>query len=144
MNLCGAKKQQGSLHLKCNRQAGRAGVLWLSAHRQEAISRDALVRHDAEEFARRHARIVREHFEMATGREPLPRLPGIDRRNRQAQIAGNLLQRDVVLATPVAERRRKARADITLRLRFLGHGESLPEVRATIKHANSGYKALSR
>ena len=114
------------------------------AHRQKALGGDTLVGHDAEEFAGRHAGVIHQNLEVATGEKPLPQLPGIDRGNREAQIVGNLLQRDVVLHPPVAERGCKAGADVTLAVRLLGHGESLPEVRATIKHANSGYKALSR
>ena len=140
MNLCGAKQQQGSLHLKCNRQAGRAGVLWPSAHRQQAISRDALVRHDAEEPARRHAGVVHQHLEVAAGGKPLPQFPGIDRGNREAQIPGNLLQRDVVLEPPVTERGRKAGADVALEVRLLGHGTRLHEVRLSSEGLNPAAK----
>ena len=108
---------------------GRAGGLGLPAHRQQALGRDALVRHDAEEPARRHAGVVHQHLEVAAGGKPLPQLPGIHRGNREAQISGNLLQRDVVLEPPVLEGRREAGADVTLAVRLLGHGRRLHEVR---------------
>ena len=54
----------------------RTDGLWLSAHRQQALSRDALVRHDAEELAGRQAGVVHQHLEVATGRKPLTQLPG--------------------------------------------------------------------
>jgi hypothetical protein len=60
---------------------------------------------------------------MATGRKPLPRLPGIDRGNRNAQIHGDLLQGDVAFQSPVAERGRKAGADVAVEVRLWGHGK---------------------
>jgi len=59
-------------HLECNGRVltlpllkGWGSVLRLSAHRQGAIDRNALVRHDAEEPARGHAGVVHQHFEIA-------------------------------------------------------------------------------
>src|ERR1017187_6851487 len=73
---------------------------------------------------------------MATGRKPLPRLPVVDRGNRNAQIRGNLLQGDVAFQPPVAECGRKAGADVTVELRLLSHGESLPDIRVSGKGLN--------
>ena len=95
--------------------------LRLSAHRQQAISGDALVRHDAEEAAGRHACIIGDHLEVATGGKSLAQLPGVNRGNREAQVFGNFLQRDVVLPSPSAERRRKAGADVALEVGLFGH-----------------------
>ena len=73
------------------------GRLRFPPHRHQAISRNTLVRHDAEELARRHACIVGEHLEVVSGGKPLAKLPRIDRGNRKAQVSGNLLQRDALL-----------------------------------------------
>ena len=73
---------------------------------------------------------------MPTGWKALPRLPGIDRGNRNTQIHSDLLQRDVVFQSPVAERGRKAGADVAVELGPLSHGESLPETRVSRKGLN--------
>ena len=105
-----------------------AGVLRLSAHRQQAISGDALVGHDAEKLAGRHTGILGEHLEMATGGKTFAQLPVADRGNRQVQVLSDLLERDVVLHPPVAERGCKAGANVALGLRLFDHGRILREV----------------
>ena len=108
----------------------RDGVLpLLLRQRQQTFRRDTLVRHHAEEPARRYAGIVRKHLQTATGREVLPRLPGIDRGNRNAQIRGDLLQWDAFLEPPVAERRRKGSVDVAMEFLLLGHSGSLRGIR---------------
>ncbi len=132
-------KQGLIFYLKCNGQPSRAGVLsLLPRQRQQAFRRDTLVRHHAEESARRHAGIVRQHLEMPTGRKAFPALPGIDRGNRNAQVRGNLLQRDVFLEPPVTERGRKAGADVAAETRPLRHHESLPEAPVARKGIRDG------
>ena len=87
---------RGNFPLKV--ETGDSDAGWLSLllrHRQQAVGRDTLVRHDAEEPARRHAGIVREHLKMATGGKPLPRLPVIDSGHRNAQVHGDFLQGDI-------------------------------------------------
>ena len=83
----------------------------LLQHRQLTVRRDTLVRHHAEEPARRHAGILREHLEVIARGKALARFPGIDGGNGKAQVFGDLLERDVVFQAPVAERGRKAGAD---------------------------------
>src|ERR1035437_1091705 len=53
----------------------------------------------------------------------------VSRIHRNAQIHGDPLQRDVVFQSPVAERSRKAGADVAVETRLFGHGERLPEIR---------------
>ena len=114
--------------LKVYSAVGQVDALRFSAHRQQAISRNALVCHHAEEPARRHARIVHEPLKIATGGKPFTQLPGIDRGNREPQILGDLLQRDMPFHSPVAERRRKAGADIAAKIRVFRHSQNLRQV----------------
>jgi hypothetical protein len=111
-----AKKQLGSLHLKCNRQAGQCAALRFFTQRQQAIGRHAFVRHHAEEPARRQAGITRKHLEITGGGKPLAEFPGIDGGNRQTQILRNFLQGNVVLSSPCAERSRKTRAEVAVEI----------------------------
>ena len=90
----------------------------LLAHRQQAIGGHALIRHHAKEPARRQAGIIRQHLEVIAGGKPFAELPGIDGGHRQTQILGHFLQRKVVLEPPIAKRRRKARADVAMKMRF--------------------------
>lgn len=122
-----AKKQSLSFNLELTGRRGGGISPLLLRYRQQTFRRDTLVRHHAEQPARRHARVVRKHLEMATRREALPQLPVTDRDRRNAQIRGDLLQRDVVCQSPVAERGRKTGADVTMELGLLSHSESLPE-----------------
>ena len=103
---------------------------------QQTFRRNTLVRGHAEESARRHSHIVHKYLEMATDRKVLPRLPGIDRGHRNAQVRGDLLEGDVVFQSPVAERGRKAGADVAVELGLWGHGESLLEHYAAGKGVN--------
>ena len=97
----------------------RAGVLWfIFRQRQQTLRRDTLVRHRAEEPAGRHAGIIRKYLNVVACGKPLARLPRIDGGNGKAQIAGDLLQRDAVLPAPVAERGRKAGADVAVKFGF--------------------------
>ena len=98
------------------------GALWLPDHRQQAIRGDALVRHHAEEPARRQAGMFRQHLGSAAGGEPLAQFLGIDRGHRQSQVFGNCLEGNVMLPSPRAERRRKARSDVAVELRLRDHG----------------------
>jgi hypothetical protein len=92
------------------------------AHRQQAISRDTLVGHDAEQLAGGLVSVVREHLEVALGGEALAQLPQADGVDREAQVGGDLLQGDLVLPAPVLERNRKAGTDVALEFRVFGHG----------------------
>ena len=102
----------------------------LFAQRKQAIGGHAFVRHHAEEPARRQAGIIYQHLKIVAGEKPLAEFPGINRGHRQAQILGYFLQGNVVLDPPSAERRRKARADVAVKIRFCGHGLSLSRARA--------------
>jgi hypothetical protein len=107
------------------------------AHRQQAISGDTLVSHDAEQLAGRHAGIFHEHLKIVTRGKTLTRLPRADGGNRNTQILGDVLERNSVLVPPVGEGGRKAGADVAVELRLFGHGKSLDESRAGIKAAQS-------
>ena len=98
--------------------------MWFPAHGEQAVSRDALVGHDAEELAWRHACVVHEPLKIATAGESLSQFPGIDRGYRKAQILGDLLERKAVLHPPVVERGRKTGADVALELRLFSHGKN--------------------
>ena len=138
MSVRCAKKQGIIFHLKWNGQGRDAGVLGLPAHRQQALGWDALVRHDAEELAGRHAGVVHQLFQAAASGKPLTQFPGTDRGDRKTQVLGNLLQGDVVLPSPRAERGRKAGPDVTMKMRLLGHGKSVREIRLGVKRAKAG------
>ena len=128
------KKAMGQFTLKVE-FGGRGGArgLRLTAHRQQTVGRNALVRHDAEQLARRHAHIVHQHLEVATIGKPLAQLPGIDRGNRQAHILGHFLQRNSVLPAPRAERGREAGTDVAMEVRLWGHRRSIYAVRGSRK-----------
>jgi len=112
------------------RISGRLGAASLPdgldlAQRQQALRRDALVGHDAEEFAGWLGSVVGENREVAFGGEGLAQLPLADRADGEAQVGGNLLQGDLVPPAPVFERNREAGADVTLEFWLFGHRGSL-------------------
>ena len=85
--------------------------------------RHALVRHHAEELARRHAGVVDQRLKMFPCRKALAQFPGIYCSDGKTQPIGNFFQRHLVLPPPSAERGRKARADVAVEGRggFLEH-----------------------
>ena len=66
---------------------------------------------------------------MVPGGKALARLPQVDGIYREAQVGGNLLERQVVLSPPVFERDGKAGTNVALQFARLGHGASLKESR---------------
>ena len=116
------------------RISGRLGAASLPggldlAQRQQALRRDALVGHDAEEFAGWLAGVVGEHREVAFGGEALAYLPQADGVDREVQVGSDSLQGDLVLLAPVLECNREAGANVALEFGLLGHGGSLGKVR---------------
>ena len=94
------------------------------AHRQKAISRNTLVRHDAEQLAGRQAGVFHEVLKIVTREKTLPRLPRADGGKGNTQMLGDVLERNLVLPTPVAEGSSEAGSDVAVELRLSGHGES--------------------
>jgi len=118
---------------------GTPGVPGLDLpQRQQALGGDALVGHDAEELAGGQAGIFHEQLEIVARGKILAQLPRANSGNRDAQILGNLLERNLALPPPVGEGGRKAGADIAVELSLLGHGESLRPVHTSMKGRNPG------
>ena len=95
------------------------------AHRQQAVGRDTLVGHDAEELAGGQAGIFHEQLEIVSRGKIRAQLPGANGGNGNAQVLGNLFERNLALPPPVGEGGRKAGADVAVKLSLSGHGESL-------------------
>ncbi len=105
---------------------GRPGLK--VGHRQQAISRNAFVRHYTEELARRQPGILHQHLEIITRGKALPRFPRAYRGNGDAQIVSNFLKRNPAFAAPIAESRGKAGANVAVERWVPGHGRSLTQL----------------
>jgi hypothetical protein len=144
LSCAGLARSLGSRGRSASRISGPLGERSLPGglpflgHRQQALGRDALVRHDAEEFAGRHTGVFSEHLKVRSGGEPFAQFPQVDGIQGEAQVGGDLFKGDPFLPTPILEGNREAGADVALEFGFLGHAGSLDRVRVRSKRGGGG------